>query len=642
MFSNQIETSVKIIDAFKSVSWVVLQSLMQSGKTGTYFLTSFEMVRYAIIDHIWVLCGSSAIKLKKQVQKDFEKCLDEYLEMMEDEGMNRDDRKNLKNKIKDNIKIYFSNDLKNINNIPNNILIIWDESHYAQDIKNRPNMLFEKLNIEATGNKEYLETRNIFVLSVSATGFSEYSDIYHLNQDKKIVKMIAGDKYIGVKEFYGHGRIITFKSETDKLEEILTKKEYKNKYSVVRCTEKNIQQVSDKYKEYGWTVKIFNSNVKEIESLDCLRDEPENNTVILIKGMCRMGEQLCKNHIAFVMETSKQPKTDVVLQGLLGRMCGYDSNTDIEIYLNESVLKKDKKNKLNEFEKFLKFYEGEDIMPGKGNNLVKNDNIWMHNIICKLPKSNDFDENEIYDYIENNIHRLENFNSETYNIENRIVHAVKNYKNTKVTIRYINSVNKTYSRVPEQINKSFEMKKPALLTDAGCTFTSNDEQIDMINIWIVGTDEYKHLGLKKNDIYFDTRTKNDENVCKTTKLECFSHKLIQEDKTVVEMNGVHSNFLPPATSTNENLMKERLLECVKLSLDESYPSYNSKSITSAKGEDNKWVGILVSQEIYDSLQKNGNIYNEVFKLYKLKIKTHKQPGKQKLCESKIKLTKISW
>ena len=57
--------------------------------------------------------------------------------------------------------------------------------------------------------------------------------------------------------------------------------------------------------------------------------------------MIRMGKQVKKQFVLFCLETSKTTKTDTVLQGLLGRCCGYDSSPSIQIYIRgNSAVKK--------------------------------------------------------------------------------------------------------------------------------------------------------------------------------------------------------------------------------------------------------------------------------------------------------------
>jgi hypothetical protein len=45
-----------------------------------------------------------------------------------------------------------------------------------------------------------------------------------------------------------------------------------------------------------------------------------------------MGKQIIKDNILFCLETTQKPKTDTLVQGLLGRCCGYHSFSDILIY----------------------------------------------------------------------------------------------------------------------------------------------------------------------------------------------------------------------------------------------------------------------------------------------------------------------
>ena len=82
-----------------------------------------------------------------------------------------------------------------------------------------------------------------------------------------------------------------------------------------------------------------------MKSLKDLATPPEVNTIVIIKELCRMGTVVPKQHISFVMETSTNPRTDTVLQGLLGRMCGYPGGSfgycvsnDINIYISQQVL----------------------------------------------------------------------------------------------------------------------------------------------------------------------------------------------------------------------------------------------------------------------------------------------------------------
>ena len=648
IYKNQIYTTSQIINCFTTVFWVILKALLQSGKTNSYLLTAFEMIRLKKSDYIDIFCGCSDVKLKFQLRNDFDNCLDYYLEYLEKEGVNIDERRQIKSKIK-NTRICFGSDIEKITEIKNNTIIIWEESHYAQDKNNRPNILLEKFGLDATGNIDLFREKNIRVISVSATGFSEYSDCFHLQQNKSIVTHIPGEGYIGVKELYDCGHITSFDNYLDAIDIILKKPRHK-KYGIIRCTERNYKNIKQKFELNGWDVKQLNSKIKDINSLDNLNYEPYVNTVILIKGMCRMGEVVPKQYISFVMETSINPNTDVILQGLLGRMCGYYLSRDVnlEIYLPYSVFEVDEIGE-NEITRYIRFGDGENILPNKGRNLTMENgtNKWKHNIIIKISAR---DINSISDR-ENTINSIsyailhnnyEDFNDAFCNIKERILSAIPD----QIKCRYIidrdeeGALRKTYKNVPYQIMKSYNEKTEALLTNAGCRF--NSDKIDRFNYWIFKTNKFEDIGIKYGDIFIDSRTLNDNFINKTNKKEAFSDRLIEEDHSEIETNGIHPSFFPLDSSHNANIMEKHLIESIKLSLDERYPSYNVKYISSIKSDDNKWIGILVTPEIYELLSKDGKIYDNIYRQYGIKIKLNKVPGRQVLIDGKIRLNKISW
>jgi hypothetical protein len=55
-----------------------------------------------------------------------------------------------------------------------------------------------------------------------------------------------------------------------------------------------------------------------------------------------MGKNVEKKHVLFVMETAKTSRTDTVLQGLLGRVCGYSEGSDeIVVFLHKKIVTSD-------------------------------------------------------------------------------------------------------------------------------------------------------------------------------------------------------------------------------------------------------------------------------------------------------------
>ena len=377
-YDNQVNTAKEVVKLLSVVSWVMLIAMLQSGKTGTYMLSAFEMFRLKKIKKILIICGSAEKELKTQVNEDLKENMHIYRNQLIINGENPIDVNNLSYEIEKNVEIYFSNDLKNDKkNVKKyktmrDVMIIWEESHFAQDAENRPNVFLNKIGISANGKKEYLEERNIKVLSVSATPFSEFSDFNHYFQDKGTVYMTpsVGSVYVGVKQFVENNCFVGFSNPLEGLEDALINGKEKT-YGIVRCLDKGKVQNIVKAKElclrYGWKYESIDMENKEF-SIRELENEPKEKTVVFIKGMFKMGKVVPKKYVSFVMNmNSKTSNTDSLLQGLIGRMCGYVSkgaNTHVKIYLHQNFVNSD------EISKYLEFHDRNQIIPKKANNIV--------------------------------------------------------------------------------------------------------------------------------------------------------------------------------------------------------------------------------------------------------------------------------
>ena len=71
--------------------------------------------------------------------------------------------------------------------------------------------------------------------------------------------------------------------------------------------------------------KRFSRGGREI---GCLEDAPLVTTVVIVRGRLRAGKVVPKTHVGFVWEGANKSKTDVLVQGLVGRMCGYVFGTE--------------------------------------------------------------------------------------------------------------------------------------------------------------------------------------------------------------------------------------------------------------------------------------------------------------------------
>jgi hypothetical protein len=371
---NQIQTAEEIVGFIQTATifCMLLLAQMQSGKTGTYLKVAFDCIKNQHMDQVIIICGSRDTSLRNQTQTDLENAIKRYSKI----ELSKKSREILAEKLKNRIKIYWSQDLKEKNGGPikieNNTLIIHDESHAAQSKNNKPYLdFYEKHNIEKSlqGDNSQIEPRNIRILEVSATPFSsiianekikngmyseeELQEIENENMilsKKKIVFANPGEKYKGINAMLSgnhiHFEAMPIKEDSHEHISRVLRDKYDKKYCIVRtkCAKKDealMREIASNcdydYISIFGTVKKNKSESEESEEsdvFDFLKEEPSKRTIVHICGKARMGQQLDKTYIGMIYEQASNPNTDTILQGLLGRMCGYYGTRIPDIYIS--------------------------------------------------------------------------------------------------------------------------------------------------------------------------------------------------------------------------------------------------------------------------------------------------------------------
>ena len=358
---KQREAGNKIIGAFREgTPFSVILAQMQSGKTGTYLFTAYEMIRLAMIDRVVIICGSAETSLRKQARDDKEEALKAY----QRELLDNDDKDGLARLLTGKVDVHFSNDLSEINEIITRTLIVHEECHMAQSKSNKPYKEFyrvNKLERALLGDFKVLRDNSNYILGVSATPFSElvsnsrvssndhdetenrlFEEMGFEPEEKYIHQMSPGQGYLGVPDFYRAGSIKfesqKIESTTDHFFQVLreNRANYLGKYCIVRTFESKGTYgiILEGCKQLGYDCLHSFAGEKGIKKI--LENAPENPTVIHISGRCRMGQVIDKRHLGMVYESSSDPNADTLLQGLVGRVCGYDTNTDIDVYVSRS------------------------------------------------------------------------------------------------------------------------------------------------------------------------------------------------------------------------------------------------------------------------------------------------------------------
>ena len=372
-YPEQKLSGEKILSAFMTSRQALLIALMQSGKTGVFLYVAFTMMERKMIRNVIILCGSDENQLHDQLMDDVRGKLWHFV--CDELGLNGDDADDKRFVMAPRICIAKSSGIDSLT-MDNRTLVIWDESHYAQNISNRPANFFSRSGVGVTGREvtdAMWRGRESFYLSVSATPFSEYSDAIHplakADNTKAIVVHEPGALYKGVKHFAENGHIhesFSIKHRSMRFTALLSSRSAERKYALVRTQDQD--SLRRCCEEAGVTYKThFSGRLLGPRGLDSLADAPDCFTVIGLKGMCRMGKVISKQHIAFVFESSQAGRADTILQSLLGRMCGYGTHPDepIDIFISRKMLTKDRTTSWDELDRYALFAGGKGAVPLK-------------------------------------------------------------------------------------------------------------------------------------------------------------------------------------------------------------------------------------------------------------------------------------
>lgn len=372
MFVNQTNAVNTIISRFESGErHIILAAQMQSGKTGVITLVSKKFLQEHPEFNVLYICALSDTLLKKQAISDFQDVIPtEY---------------------KDRVNIKFLQDFKtSVFEIKINTLIIIDESDRDSTKGQSLDKLLLFNNIKMDGNTLSLESRNYYILSVSATPFAELSDSHHQTSFlKNPVILTPGESYKGINDFYTKGNIrenFDIMKNYTKLINIL-QTFCEKKYALIRTNEKsvNYDKLYTNLSRYNiQVVNCFptsrNTQLKKDTYIpnidDFLSHPPTITTVVVIHNILRAGKRIqnkAKENIGMVWEGSIVGNTDSILQGLPGRCCGYHDNTDIQMFIPKNLLtntnykKKDAVKSLpNEIENYIQYYIKNEEMEQDG------------------------------------------------------------------------------------------------------------------------------------------------------------------------------------------------------------------------------------------------------------------------------------
>lgn len=375
-YANQILGGTNIIDVFAAgdIKYAIAWAEVQSGKTGTYQYIAREMMRRGIIQRAYILCGSNETILRDQCIEDTLNYNGDNYVVDKDTGVQHG-----------RFCVLFRQDFKDAHMDITNALIVVDESHLDQTQGQEMDKFLSRYGLGLDGTRACMNEYNTYILSVDATPYSEISA--HLNKKshpKHLERIEPGSGYFGIQDFIFTRRIHKTWDFTTVLGERLFGEmidTQTRKWILIRINGKKDSKLSVLNRlcaARGFRILHFNSTKTEIAirridnpELPCLEDQPDVTTIVVIQGRLRAGKVVPKEHIGYVWEDAKTSKTDSIVQGLLGRMCGYyaDGAYKPMIFLPSATLKEneDRVIKGNELRRHIM---SPIMLPTKGMNLV--------------------------------------------------------------------------------------------------------------------------------------------------------------------------------------------------------------------------------------------------------------------------------
>ena len=350
-FPNQRDAGNKIYNIFTrtNIRYTLLRADVQSGKTGVYQYLIRIMLDRGIIDRAYIVCGSHELELIKQCKEDIK---DWHPERNNGE-----------------IQVIFRQDFDKVKMNIHRALIVVDETHLVMDTDQTLSKFLQKHVLTLKGTVPEMQQNDTFILSVDATPFAELSAMEHNDSHpKRRVDLENGPGYFG-PQHYLQQRLIqeTFDFRDERFIQLVER--FPQKYFLIRIAGINghlthhLRQIcEDRFDivhftsdhEKGSQQFVLTQNEADAfhatyhRPILCLETAPPRTTIVIVDGRLRCGKRLYKNHIAMVWETSQSADTDVILQGLLGRVSGYDVPADRPlIFLPPKCLEKHKNDMIS-------------------------------------------------------------------------------------------------------------------------------------------------------------------------------------------------------------------------------------------------------------------------------------------------------
>jgi len=383
MSVQQINASNEIVASFRSgVRCALLKAECQSGKTGAYQQTIKNMLNTGMVRRAYIVCGSAETELRQQARDDTLAANPEYFNVNIRTGEQTGA-----------ITVIFHQDFDKYELNVENALIVVDESHLVQTKGQKLEGFLGAKGVKQNGDPAALFANGAYLLSVDATPYAELAALYHKETafHKAVITLEPGESYFGLGDYKGTGRLLpTFNIAADheRFEAILLS--VPRKWVLMRLThgataDEQESELRAICAARGFPCLLNTSDATDVainrkqqehfaiggKVVPCLEDAPEVTTVVIVRGRLRAGKVVPKEHIGFVWEGATNSKTDALVQGLPGRMCGYRfGETKPLIFVPPSALEENEGKVVKASEMGRAIIGAPMMLPMKGTNLA--------------------------------------------------------------------------------------------------------------------------------------------------------------------------------------------------------------------------------------------------------------------------------
>lgn len=659
----------------------ILFAQMQSGKTNTFLLFAGEMLRQKKVNHVIIFTGNRENELKNQLIDEirgsdkkrsffntkYVKYLLEKNNLFENSSEIEKliELNNLVEDIKSKIIIIWGTELKKkVNKTPKeNTLFIFEESHFAQSCEQMPDKFLREIGLPPNGDKDILEEKGNYICSVSATPFSELYDNINFKQSKKIIHLHPGEGYRGIEWFKENNKIVGYSNWKKTLKNALRLKREDINWAIIRVRGDDNVSIAERIsKEQGWEVKKYDQELTEIEDMTELKDKPDFPTIIIIRERCRMGTVVPKEYLSFLFETSVNMNTDTLLQGLLGRACGYHTNENLEVYINMNIIN------TGEIDRYIALWNGINIGPKKAKNIKlsnevsmkfnrRNNSFTRYAIPIEIPYQliSEFDylsirnlkKDEKCGILQDMINAIKdklvinhNDDSTTEKIINQLIDKINssNDDDNKINWHYFtDGRDETFKNVPIKIIESIQ-NKTSIKLSSGC---SGGTTIYYVGKNIEGLNNKSFYLCSRISIMSDELSQENINeIPDTTGEEIFRYNNSND------IDNGYNLIIKKDAVRDKNIMYETLRECIYRSREIETMLISPKYINSIpQSKFEKTNCIYLSEDVYNSLIRGGEIFSKIYEEFSIELKLHKMKGRPPLnmplnCTKRI--SKISW